>query len=71
MCQRLFMVDFGKILRRERHLKAISKCCDEMAAIRKAAKETPQRNALLNTLGQMDWADEIHRLLYEEADQLA
>jgi hypothetical protein len=65
------MVDFGKILRRERHLKAISKCCDEMAAIRKAAKETPQRNALLNTLGQMDWADEIHRLLYEEADQLA
>jgi hypothetical protein len=65
------MVDFGKILRRERRLKAISKCCDEMAAIRKAAKETPQCNALLNTLGQMDWADEIHRLLYEEADQLA
>lgn len=65
------MVDFGRILRRQRHLAAISKCCDEMEYIRKAAQTEPGRqNAVLNTLGQCDWLHEMHRLLYDEARQL-
>lgn len=55
------MVDFHKILNRERRLAAISKATDELANIKKYPP-----NALLNAVGQLDWLDELHRLLYDE-----
>lgn len=41
-------------------LAQIVRCCDEMDYIR---THYPP-NALLNTLGQLDWLDELHRILY-------
>jgi hypothetical protein len=45
----------------ERRLTAITRCSDKLDAI----KHYPP-NALLNTLGQLDWLGELHALPYDE-----
>ena len=45
----------------ERRLTPITRCSDELDAV----KHYPP-NALLNTLGQLDWLGESHALLYDE-----
>jgi hypothetical protein len=46
-------------------LESISRCCDEMELIRQEAHAGIWPNALWNSIGQLDWWDELHRILYE------
>lgn len=46
-------------------LEKIQRCVDEMEALKVHADP---KNCLLQTLGQMDWLDELHRILYEEQE---
>lgn len=46
-------------------IEQIVRCTDEIAAL---LKYPAPRSALLQAVGQMDWLDELHRILYEEQD---
>jgi hypothetical protein len=47
-------------------LRAISKCTDELARLRDAYGLPDVGDRYGVTLGEMDWAEELHRLLYED-----
>jgi hypothetical protein len=50
---------------RTSRLRAISKCTDELARLRDAYGLPDVGDRYGVTLGEMDWAEELHRLLYD------
>ncbi len=45
-------------------IEAICRCCDEIEKIRQNFRDGKWVIAIDNTLGQCDWLDELHSLLY-------
>ncbi len=50
-------------------IDAICRCCDEMAKIRHNFRDGKWIIAIDNTLGQCDWLDELHSLIYGESPE--
>jgi hypothetical protein len=46
-------------------LECIVRCVDEMEAL----KDYPDpKNCVMQALGQLDWLEELHRILYEDKE---